>query len=95
MIEAEKGPTPSKKNYIKIVCRITINKISNVFEDGLFSFFFNGKVCDSTKSPGQHIHGEPGNQVPTKCMSSGKIFGRTNTMPQVDRSSLTKESKFF
>ena len=44
---------------------------------------------------GQHIYRESGNQVPTKCMSSVKLFARIDidTMPQVDGASLTKESK--
>ena len=44
---------------------------------------------------GWHIHREPGNRVPMKCISSGKIFGRIGAMLQVDRASLTRESKFF
>ena len=36
-----------------------------------------------------HFHGEPVNQVPKKFISSGKIFGRIPTIPQVNRESLT------
>ena len=34
-------------------------------------------------------------QVPTKLISSGKIFGRVSAMPQVHRASLIKESQFY
>ena len=46
-------------------------------------------------SPGRKMHSEPGNQVPTKCLSSDRIFGRIHTMPQVNRASLTKERVFL
>ena len=58
---------------------------------------FSGHFKLTTKSyvSGWHIHGESGNQVPTKYISSGKFFGRIHTLPQCDRASLTKESNFF
>ena len=34
---------------------------------------------------GRQIHWEPGNQVPTKCISSSEFFGRIHTLFQVDR----------
>ena len=43
----------------------------------------------------RHIHGEPGNQAPMKCISLGKIFGMIHTMLQGDKASLNKESKCF
>ena len=45
--------------------------------------------------PGWENHGELGNQVPTKCISSGKNFGTIPVMAQVNRVSLMKESEFF
>ena len=39
---------------------------------------------------GRQILWEPGNQVPTKCLSSSKFFGRIHAFSRIDRISLTE-----
>ena len=46
-------------------------------------------MCD-TSEKGNHtnwlnIYRDPGNKIPTKCISSGNIFGRIQAMHQVAR----------
>ena len=44
---------------------------------------------------GWDIHGETGNQVPTKFIGSEEIFDRSPAMQQVNRAILTQKKRFL
>ena len=43
------------------------------------------KMTLHTTPPGRQILWEPGNQVPTKCISSSEFFGRIHALPRIDK----------
>ena len=53
--------------------------------DGEWLGIENEMNANLSSQPEWHIHRVPGNQVPTKCVSSSKCFGRIHALSQIDK----------